>query len=194
MARTTTDLAQQLFDASSRLYRTDWPNPQMLAQELFAIFRSLLEKEVAAAGSSTTVETTEGSTTRPSDNIGGVTVTKGGETFNSGSGPDYNAIDWPDFDAGDTTGTPDPTLNPITLYGEVLSKEGGSTYRVKCWAKDPATSAPISTLSVRQGLIDPDETIPAGTPVLVIVFLKEPLVAGGPFRVASARMQVPVWM
>jgi hypothetical protein len=195
MAQTTLSLAQQLFTASARLRRTNWPNPSLLAEEIFSIFRSILEQQQAdtSTGNTTTPSTT-GNTTNPTT-IGGVTVTKGDTTYSSGVGPNLNAIDWPGQTQSEAEqATPDPTLNPITLYGEVGNKVGGSTYSVTCWAKDPATNPPIATLTVRQGLIDADETIPSGTPVVVVVFLKAAAVAGGPFQVAGARMQVPVFL
>lgn len=196
MATTTLSLAQQLFDASSRLVRTKWKDPEMLAQELFAIFRSVLDqvttdtRNESTSGSSTNT----GNTTNPTV-LGGISVTKGDETFSSGISVNYDAIDWEGQESADREdATPDPTMNPIVLYGEVRDKISGSTYSVRCWAKDPAANPPIATLTVRQGLIDTDDTIPSGTPVLVIAFLRAPASSGGPLKIASARMQVPVFL
>lgn len=197
MATTTLSLAQQLYDSSARLTRTKWQNPEMLAQEIFAIFRSVLDQVKVDTRNETTSQPTDSGNTTPSTPTsgGGIIITKGNETFNSGIGVNYDAIDWEGQESADReNATPDPTNNPIVLYGEVRDKLGGSTYSVRCWAKDPAANPPIGTLTVRQGLIDTDDTIPSGTPVIVIAFLKAPTSTGGPIRVASARMQVPVFL
>lgn len=199
MALTTTSLARQFFDKAARLRRTNWENPQLLADELFSIFRSVLEiAEQADENDDDGEGDDDGGTTRPSDNIGGVTIVKGNETFPSGTGPNYDAIDWPGAGSGNGTGSPqsipDPTTNPIIMYGEVQAKVDGFNYLVTCWAKDPASNPPIGVLAVRQGLIDPDDTIPSGTPTLVIAFPVQTSVANAPFQISGARMQIPIWL
>lgn len=188
-------LQEQFYQKALRLRRTDWPNPSMLADEIFSIFRSLsdiiavIENGKQTTGGGDTTNINEGS------NFGGTTVTIGDETIQTGFGPNYGAIEWPGQNANDgDAATPNPANNPIVLYGEIVAKISGSMYSVRCYAKDPSSSPPVGVLTVRQGLINPDETIPAGTPVVVIAFPTTPTIAGSPLVISSAVMQVPVWL
>lgn len=180
-----------------RLIRERWPTPTELAEELFAIFRSNIP--LTHNGPITLTQDTDAPpltiNLRDDDTTGGIVINRGGTPINfpgsgggGGGGTDLDDITWPD--EPDVIAVPDPQETPFPLWGVILSKVNGSVYRVRCWAKDPASSPPIATLNVTQGLVDPAEEIPAGTPVIVIVF---PVIEGTTIRVGSAYMQSPVW-
>jgi hypothetical protein len=127
-----------------------------------------------------------------------ITVNRGGETFTFGSpggttggttgGIDLGTITFPGS-TNDPNAVPNASDTPFPLWGVVGNKVAGSVYKVTVYAKDPATSPAIGVFDVTQGLIDPDDTIPAGTPTLVLIF---PGVVGTQRTVKKAMMQVPV--
>lgn len=179
--------------AAERIIRTSWRSVDELAQELYAIFRG--DAPIISSGpvqltpqdGVPAIEITQppGSTTPP------ITVNGAPITVNGGGGNNFGDITWTGQVPTDKPdATPAPSDNPITLYGEVVGKLSGDTYSVRCWAKNPDTSPPIAILTVQQRAIDPADTIPPLTPVVVVAF---PGTVLGVRTIVKAVMQVPVF-
>lgn len=118
-----------------------------------------------------------------------------GNGYNCGVSPDL--IQWPGLPAPVapqivSEAVPGARENPYPLYGSIVGKVSGNLYTVKCWAKPPGKFPAITTMTVRQGLIDGTSTIPNGTPCLVIAF--PGFDTNGHYTIVDAVMQVPVWL
>lgn len=176
--------------AAVRFIRTQWRSVQEFAEECYALFND--DFPISHSGpitltpepGTTAINIITSDDETPPITVNGEPLTPGG----GGGGTDLGDIDWPGQVPGEGgDATPSAADNPITLWGRVISKLGADTYSVRCWAKNPDTSPPIAILAVQQGLIDADDEIPAGTPVLVLAFP-----GGG--TIAKAVMQVPVFL
>lgn len=168
--------------AAMRFIRRKWPNVQQLAEELYATFR----KGMTIEPGQIIIEQQAGDTRppivirQPDDFTGPVIqVTRGGVNIDlgsssgggSGGGTDLGSIEFPSQDPDQVNlSVPDPSDNPITLYGEVRDKIGGQVYSVECWAKNPLTAPSIGILQVTAPAVDPDDTLPGGYAVLVLAF------------------------
>lgn len=181
--------------AAERIIRTQWRSVQELADELYAIFRGnapiissgpvLLTPDPGVPAIQITQATSDPT---PPITVNGKPITAGG----GGGGTDLGDITWVGQNPGDgPNATPPPSDNPIVLWGLVVGKLSVNTYSVRCWAKNPDTSPPIAVLSVQQGLIDADDVIPTGTPVVVVAF---PGTVLGVRTIVKAVMQVPVFL
>jgi len=155
-----------------RMLREQWQNATLLAQELYAIFTSdspvPITSPVSVSG-----------TANPT-NPAPLQITLGdnqGITVNHGATQTTFSLD-PNGNLQQQTGLAGGTgvIKPIAggLIGTVQSGTG-STYQVKLQGTG-------QVVTVTQLSIDPTETIPAGTPVVVV-------------QVGSAyQMQTPVWL
>lgn len=198
-----------------RLSKDKWPTAQRLAEELLACFAS--EDELTVDNPVTFIQQSGQPPVRvvakdPDPNspaiqvfrpdpatgdsgFNGGDITTGGTTITNGpggaggGGPDLQGITWPDNP--DPNNVPKPAETPIVLWGRVASGSGDG-YLVNVWGKPPSSTGPMGTLFVNVGQIDPSETIPAGTAVLVVAF--PAVAADGSIAILEAWMQPPVWL
>lgn len=174
-------------EAGARFLRTRYKNVQTLAEELFSVFTGAVDLEPQSitinqpAGATIppiTINQVPGTTTPAINIVNGDTVIQfggsaGGGGGGGGGGIDLADIQFPGQEPEDVeTAVPPPALNPIPLHGLVLGKEGGNTYRVRCWAKNPDLYPSIGVLQVVFPDVSSAETIPAGLRCPVIMFPK----------------------
>lgn len=201
---------------TERLIRTKWKGVQSFAEEVWSLLQGDLP---ITQNAPVTITQTNPNDPRspltidlPADASGpGITITRGSDTVtlgnfsptdggSGGGGGDINlggidlaSLDWPGQDPTTSdAATPDPSDNPFTLYGVVQDQIGGNQYNVAVWAVSPNFGPSIGTIPVRQALIASDDSIPAGTPTLVLCFPGTTLL--GKRGIVDAIMQVPVFV
>lgn len=153
-----------MFDEQlSRLLREHWPNAKMLADELYAMFRGWEERGL------TNLILQQPPGDQPAIRLNGWDSGDIVIQVRGRGGIDLGSITF----TGGTLATPDATgvgggtvvAGANAFPGRVVSGTG-STYQVDIYPNGLGGEA--ERVSVTQMLIDEDETIPGGTPVLVV--------------------------
>ena len=165
------------FPDAIRLLRTYWRNPNMLAQELFAMFT-----ETQAQGTLGPVTINSPAGSQPYMTLGGYQV---GDTLfriRNTDGTVTNLGLGDDGTLGPVAGTtvPKVAVASSVFAGKIVSGTG-STYQVDVF--ENGISRPAIRRTVKQLQINSAATIPAGTQALVVKG------ADGKYF-----MQVPVWL
>ena len=178
-------------EAAARLLRRGWGSVQQLAEEINSIFNSTnidlspasitINQPAGATIPPITINQPEGTGVAPIQVVRGDTIINLGGTGpggpgGGGGGINLGDIQWPGQEPDDEDeAVPPSAMNPIALHGRVVGKEGGNTYSVRCWARNPNRYPPIGVLSVQFPDVSTAETIPNGTRCPVIMFPEERL-------------------